>query len=258
MENKLIREKKISLIAGWPHVALTRVQFAELMLQDCIGAHDKTERIPKLAFSMNGQALSLAETNADFGMAMKKADYIQADGQSLVFASRLLSGNPLPERIATTDFFHDAAKVAEENGLRFYLLGAKKEVINKAVENIKKMYPELVVAGYRDGYFKKEDEAAICREIVNLKTDVLWIGLGKPSEQYFCLRNKDNLKGVGWVKTCGGLFDFLAGKNKRAPLFMQKLGLEWLFRLALEPKRLFYRYFTSNFHFFWLVIKNRK
>lgn len=254
-----ISDPRITMLGGWPHVCLTRDGFAELMARDCLQAREaKIPLFPKLAFSMNGQALSLAATDTCFKDAMFQADYIQADGQSLVIASRYLCDEPLPEKIPTTDFFHNAAKVAEKEGLRFYILGASAEDNKRAIDNIKRQYPNLQIVGYRDGYFTKDDEDEICREIVELGTDVLWLGLGKPKEQIFCIRNKTKLAGVAWIKTCGGLFDFLSEKNSRAPEWMQNAGLEWLYRTAQEPRRLFWRYFTTNIHTIYLLIKYRK
>ena len=246
-------------LSGWPIVKLTRNEFAEVMVQDCLDARkSNTALLPKLAMSMNGQALSLCETDSLFKKAMRSSDYIQADGQSFVFASRLLTSNALPERVSTTDFFHDAAEIAMRNDLNFYILGADQEQNEKAVREIKKMYPNLNIVGHRDGYFQEEDIKSICSDIVKKETDVLWLGLGKPKEQIFCIEHLEKLRGVGWVKTCGGLFDFLSGKNDRAPKWMQNAGLEWLYRLVKDPKRLFYRYLTTNVHTVWLLINKRE
>lgn len=250
---------KFSEVGGWSHVAVTRKQFAELMLEDCLKARQSAGGLlPKLAFSMNAQALSLASTNPDFERAMRQADYIQADGQSLVFSSRVLSKVPLPERIATTDFFHDAAALAQQEGLRFYILGADETQNTMSVKKISELYPGLKIAGYRHGYFHQSEEPEICAEIVRSGADVLWVGLGKPKEQLFCVRNLEALRGVGWIKTCGGLFDFLSGKNSRAPLWMQNAGLEWLHRMLLNPRRLFMRNLVTNTHAVFILLANRE
>lgn len=251
-----VQDPQATLLGGWGHVRLTRNEFAQLMARDCFAARACNAPVfPKLAFSMNGQAMSLAATNNEFRDAMKQADYIQADGQSLVIASRYISKAPLPEKIPTTDFFHDAAKLAQKEGLKFYILGASSEDNQKAIENVRAQYPELQIVGSRDGYFDENDESVICKEIVESGADVLWLGLGKPKEQLFCIRNKDKLKGIAWIKTCGGLFDFLSDKNSRAPEWMQNAGLEWLYRTIQEPRRLFWRYFTTNIHTIYLLLK---
>ena len=103
-----------------------------------------------------------------------------------------------------------------------------------------------MLAGASDGYCSAEQEAGIVDEIARLQPDILWIGLGVPLEQQFVARNIEKLRGVGVIKTSGGLFDFLAGKNSRAPKWMQNVGLEWAYRTILEPRRLALRYLSTN------------
>ena len=110
---------------------------------------------------------------------------------------------------------------------------------------LRRSHPGVEIAGRRNGYFRRDEEARICDEINRSGADVLWVGLGVPLEYEFCLRNKDRLK-VGWIVTCGGCFNFAAGDYVRAPQWMQKAGLEWLHRLWREPKRLFWRYLVTN------------
>lgn len=219
----------------------TRQDLADQMLKDCKSVSDR----PKLVFSSNGQGIALCGRSNKFEYTMSQADIVHADGMSVVLASKLL-GDPLPERIATTDFFHDAAKIAEENGLNFYILGASVDQNERAVANIKRMYPKLNIVGYRSGYFDEVDSDRVCQEILRCKTDVLWLGLGKPKQEYWALKYRDKLRGVAWIKTCGGLYSFLSGDAKRAPLFMQNYGMEWLYRVSKEPLRLTYRYLWTN------------
>lgn len=245
-------------IGGWPLVRLNRKKFANLIAADYLANCESAfKQPPKLVFDTNGQGLSMAQTDKKYQASMQKADYIHADGQPLVFASRYLSSAPLPERIATTDFFHDAASLAQEKGLKFFLLGASEEVNRQAFETVQKLYPNLQLVGRRNGYFNEADEEAVCRQIVASGADVLWVGMGKPREQLFCIRNRERLRGVTWLKTCGGLFDFLAGRNKRAPQWMQNIGLEWVHRLLRDPRRFFWRYLTTNFHALYLLWAHR-
>ena len=120
--------------------------------------------------------------------------------------------------------------------------------------NVKRQYPNLVMAGYRNGYIQPEEEDLAINAINEVAPDILWIGMGVPREQAFVLRNKARLINVGVIKTSGGLFNFLSGKNKRAPQWMQDWGLEWAFRIRQEPKRLFWRYLTTNPHAVWLLL----
>ncbi len=201
---------------------------------------------PFYSTSANGQVIALCEHDANFRSITRQADQIHADGMSVVLFSRLSSTEPLPERVATTDLVHAVAERAAKTGVSFYFLGASEEVNAGAVENITKAYPGLRFAGRCNGYFDREEEDAVVEAINAAAPDILWIGFGVPLEQQFVVRNIDRLHNVGLIKTAGGLFDFLAGSKIRAPQWMQKLGLEWLFRMFLEPRRLAIRYLTSN------------
>src|SRR5262249_42958386 len=153
------------------------------------------------------------------------SDLIAADGQPLVIASRLL-GEPLPERVATTDLFHDVAARAEPRGLSFYLLGASEEENRKADERARSRFPRMNIVGRSHGYL---DTLALERrvdEINALAPAILWVAFGVPREQEFCARYASRLKNVRVIKTSGGLFNFLSGTRARAPGWMQRLSLE--------------------------------
>ena len=156
-----------------------------------------------------------------------------------------MTNTPIPERSATTDFIHDAAKIAAQHGLRFFLLGATEEANAEAARMLRETYPGLQIVGRRHGYFSRDEEGDICDEINLTQPDVLWVGLSVPLEYEFSVRNKARLR-AGWLVTCGGCYNFITGAYKRAPLWMQAAGLEWLFRLIREPKRLFWRYAVTN------------
>ena len=203
-------------------------------------------RRPFYSTSANGQVLALCGDDFEFLRMMRKADQIHADGMPMVLYSRKFSKTPLPERVATTDLVHAVARRAEAAGVSFYFLGASEEVNAQAVEAMRTAYPKLVFAGRRNGYFKADEEEAIVGGINAAKPDILWIGLGVPLEQHFVSRNIDRLTHVGVIKTSGGLFDFLSGRNSRAPAWMQSTGLEWIYRTWLEPRRLAMRYLTTN------------
>lgn len=234
------------MVGGFRTISCTRAELADVLLSDCLEARQQGETwTPRLVFSSNGQGLALAGRSPEFMRVMSEADIIHADGMPVVFASKRTEA-PLPERIPTTDFFHDAASVAERNGLRFFMLGAKEEQNAAAVEAVKSRYPGVNIVGRHHGYFGEDEDQAVCRLIRESKADVVWIALGKPRQEEWCLRNRDRLRGVGWLKTCGGLYAFLAGDVPRAPAWMQKTGLEWLFRMMGDPKRLAWRYLSTN------------
>ncbi|MEW9854608.1 WecB/TagA/CpsF family glycosyltransferase [Novosphingobium sp. M1R2S20] len=203
------------------------------------------------------RGVTLAARDRGFNEAMLEASWIHADGQSIVLASRLTKA-PLTERIATTDFFHDAARAAVRHGLSFYVLGGSETQNKRAVDQMLVLYPDLRIVGRRNGYFKREEEEEICREIRDSGADVLWVRLGKPLQEEWCVRNRDRLHGIGWIKTCGGLYAFLAGDSPRAPQWMQDMCLEWLFGALKDPMRLGWRYLTTNPYSFYRLIRYTK
>jgi exopolysaccharide biosynthesis WecB/TagA/CpsF family protein len=148
--------------------------------------------------------------------------------------------------VATTDWFHHAAKTASRHGLRFYILGATPEMNALALERIRALYPYLRLAGGRHGYFDRADLARVAGEIAATGPDILWIGVGNPEQLMLAHRFRTLIPGLTWVRTCGGLFDFLSGRRPRAPEAVQAMGLEWAWRAAQEPRRLGWRYATTN------------
>jgi exopolysaccharide biosynthesis WecB/TagA/CpsF family protein len=233
-------------VGGLNTAIVTRQGLAEIMVADCLAARSAEGAWrPRLVFSSNGQGIVLAARDAAFARAMQAADIVHADGMSVVFASRLLGGNALPERVATTDFIFNACDAAERNGLCFYFLGGREEDNARAVQWLKSRYPRLKIAGRHHGYFSEAEQDRIIGEVLAARPDVVWLGLGKPRQEFFALALRERLAGVGWIKTCGGMFDYYSGRASRAPRWMQQAGLEWLYRALQEP-RLAWRYLTTN------------
>lgn len=234
------------IVGGIPTVRLTRAELAERMVQDCLRARSGEVALPRLVFSSNGATIAYYHGDTAIRQLFDQADLIDADGMPLVFATRLFCAEPLQQRVATTDFIHDAAEAAIRDGLRFYFLGSRPDVARHAAETLGRLHPGLKIVGTRDGFFKREDEAQICREIVEAGTDVVWLGLGTPLQERFAVANRERLAGVGWIKTCGGLFDHYNGTVARAPQWVQDSGFEWLFRAMQEPRRLGWRYLSTS------------
>jgi exopolysaccharide biosynthesis WecB/TagA/CpsF family protein len=186
---------------------------------------------------------------------MSQADIIHADGMSVVIASRLLTNRPLPERICTTDFFRNAAPAAVTAGLSFFLLGGSESQNKAACEAVQSQYPELRIAGRHHGFIDEQADERLCAEIVASRTDVLWVALGKPRQEFWSVRNRNRLAGVGWIKTCGGLFSYISDEVSRAPVWMQDRGLEWLYRAMQEPTRLTWRYLLTNPHSLYRMVR---
>ncbi len=233
------------LVGGLKTARLSRRDMIAQMVADCANARIDAKHRPRLVFTANGHSVALAATNTAFRETLHAADILHADGQPIVLASRLLTPTPIPERSATTDFIHDAARAAQQHGLRFYLLGGTEEVSARCAKILRRTYPDLIIAGRRNGYFTRAEEPAICEEIHRFGADIVWVGMGVPLEQEFCVRNRDRLT-AGWLVTSGGCFNFVTGDYPRAPRWMQAASLEWLYRLWREPKRLGLRYALTN------------
>jgi N-acetylglucosaminyldiphosphoundecaprenol N-acetyl-beta-D-mannosaminyltransferase len=201
---------------------------------------------PLYLTSANGEVLARCSTEPMTGRLFRAADLINADGQPLVTVSRLKSSTPLPERVATTDLFDVVARKAAAAGLTFYMFGADEAENASAVANVRKMFPDLRIVGRSHGYLRGDALRAKVDEINALAPDYLWVALGVPYEQSFVEEFAPRLFNVGVIKTSGGLFNFLSGSRARAPRWMQGVGLEWAWRIWLEPRRLFWRYLTTN------------
>jgi exopolysaccharide biosynthesis WecB/TagA/CpsF family protein len=220
---------------------------------DAVSPRRRTGR-PLFLTSANGEVLARCSTEPQTERLFRAADLINADGQPLVTVSRLKSSTPLPERVATTDLFHVVARKAQAAGLSFYMLGADETENAAAVARIEQTYPNLRILGRCHGYLKGEDLRAKIVEINRLAPDYLWLALGVPAEQRFVDEFMPLLSNVGVIKTSGGLFNFLSGSRTRAPCWMQQAGLEWVWRVWLEPRRLFWRYLTTNPRALYLLL----
>jgi len=248
----------VAFVGNLPIDAVGLEETAEAFIAYCRSAERAKAARPIYSTSVNGQVVSLCASNRDVLRLFRSADTINADGQPIVILSRFLCRNPLPSRVATSDLFPAAARLAAQAGVTFYLLGGSEQVNRAAVERSQAAYPRLRIVGRRNGYFAREDEPAIVAEIARLAPDILWVALGAPLEQEFCVRNLDALRGVGVVKTSGGLFDFLALAKPRAPVWVQRFGFEWLFRMLLEPRRLSMRYLVTNPHALFVLAREMR
>jgi N-acetylglucosaminyldiphosphoundecaprenol N-acetyl-beta-D-mannosaminyltransferase len=213
---------------------------------------------PLYLTSANGEVLSRCATEPMTEQLFRAADLINADGQPLVAVSRLKSRTPLPERVATTDLFEVVARKAIAAGLTFYMFGANEAENAAAVANVSKAFPELKIVGHSHGYLKGDALRRKVAEINTLAPDILWVALGVPYEQKFIDEYTPLLSNVGVIKTSGGLFNFLSGSRARAPQWMQMIGLEWAWRIWLEPRRLFWRYLTTNPRALYLLFSKSK
>lgn len=239
-------------VGGVKIATVSRTELTALIIDECIKRRARAAELgTRLLFDANGQGLSLAERDPNYRNSLEQADLIHADGGFLVTLSRYIAGAAIAERSATTDLIHDVSVAGLPFGLSHYLLGGTEDVNSRCVERLRELYPGIVIVGRHHGYFGADRELDVVAEIGALKPDVVWIGLGKPREQFFATANKKGLR-AGWAITCGGCFNFITGDYSRAPRWMQKGNLEWIYRAVTNP-RLLWRYATTSPHALWLA-----
>ena len=188
--------------------------------------------------------------------SVNESDLINADGQAVVWASKLL-GKPLKERVAGIDLMVNLVELAAKNKYKIFFFGAKEAVVKMVVDIYKDQYSSDIIAGYRNGYYKKEEEQGIAKQISDSGANILFVAISSPTKENFLYDNRAILEGVNFVMGVGGSFDVVSGKVKRAPIWMQNCGLEWFYRFAQEPKRMWKRYLIGNSKFILLVLKER-
>ncbi|MBO9445916.1 WecB/TagA/CpsF family glycosyltransferase [Ruegeria sp. R14_0] len=244
------------LVGGMPVAVASDKELTSAMLEDVQRRRAGSLHRAVTVFSSNAHAISAYASDESYAKVINSADIIHADGQIIVWASRMSYGDSgIPERTATTDFIHSAAKVAVDNGLSFYLLGSTEEINRDCAERMTEMYPGLKIAGRRNGYFDPSEEDEVVADINASGADILWVGLGKPKEQFFAARIAPKLKHCAWVVTCGGCYHYIVGDYARAPMWMQKLGLEWVHRVSTGPTYLLKRYAKTVPHALSLVLR---
>jgi len=203
---------------------------------------------------VNVAKLVQMQNDLELAAAVRACDIVNIDGAGVVFGARFL-GLHVPQRVAGIDLFYRLLAYGEQTGRSAYFLGAIPDVIEEAVAKIRSRFPNLSIAGYHHGYFW-DDEDAMVREIERSGADMLFVGIGSPLKERFIDRWRSDL-GVLFAMGVGGTFDVVSGRVKRAPVWMQKVGMEWLFRLAQEPRRMWRRYLTTNARFAGMLLLER-
>jgi len=184
------------------------------------------------------------------------SDIINADGMSIVWAARFL-GHDIKERVAGIDLMDNLVGLAHKKKYKCFFLGAKEQVVKKIVNHYSDKYSNKVIAGYRNGYFDNNEEKSLVDQIIKSKANLLFVAMTSPKKEIFLNKYKIELESVNLIMGVGGSFDVISGKVKRAPLFMQKIGLEWFYRFVQEPNRMWRRYLIGNFKFIIIVFKAR-
>lgn len=231
---------------GLPFDTLTMESAVTRCLELC-----RVARASHTIMTINAAHLCMMRRDPELAQACRAGDLIVADGMSVIWAL-WASGQRAPERVAGVDLMAQLLAAAGEHRLRVYFLGAKREVVSALVERCRAQFPGLEIAGFRDGYFSADDHPRIVEDIRVSGADLLFVGMPSPFKETWCQRHRDRLQ-VPVIVGVGGSFDVLAGFIKRSPRWLQQLGLEWFWRLLMEPRKLWKRYLTTNSEFIWFA-----
>jgi N-acetylglucosaminyldiphosphoundecaprenol N-acetyl-beta-D-mannosaminyltransferase len=233
------------------------VEVANLSEDEAIAFIDRLvgEGGPHYAAVMNAAKIVAASKDPVLKRTLLEADLVTADGMSIVWASRVL-GQPLKQRVTGIDLFERLVHRAAEQGWSVYFLGSREQSVSRVAEEFVKSHPTLRIAGWRNGYFDESDSESVAGAIRASKADLLFVAMGSPAQELWIDSNLERA-GVHFAMGVGGSFDHVSGFARRAPGWMQRMGLEWLYRLMREPRRLWRRYLIGNAVFTWLILQQR-
>lgn len=235
-------------LAENPHLTMLNLEeTADLLLRT------PTDSLPVVREDLNAFKICLREVNADVRKAIDQAELINMDGMSMVFAYKFLYGRALP-RVAGCDLFLHLLSRLEITKKTAYFLGATQETIDSLVKIVSSRHSKTIIAGARNGYFRGSDWEEIIDTINNSRADFLFIGTPSPQKEEFVNFAKSRLRNGMVLMGVGGSFDVLAGKVQRAPVWMQRWGLEWLYRFLQEPRRMWKRYLVTNTKFLLFLL----
>jgi N-acetylglucosaminyldiphosphoundecaprenol N-acetyl-beta-D-mannosaminyltransferase len=212
---------------------------SEWLLTEISRNIEKRDRARVIQF-VNANKVAQVSDDADMGRIMWRADYALADGQPMLPMARLL-GLRVPERIDGIGLMGKLLRLANERRYSVFLLGAKEEVVKACADKIQRDYPNVRIAGYRNGYFKMDQADDVVRQVRAAKPDILFLGFGSPMKERFADKYAHELGASIIVK--------------RAPVWIQRLGLEWLYRILQEPRRMFWRYTKTNAQCLWAFVR---
>jgi N-acetylglucosaminyldiphosphoundecaprenol N-acetyl-beta-D-mannosaminyltransferase len=240
-----------------PTALLFGLRVRKETMDEAVAAIDRVVRArrPTLHVVINALKASEIARDPEFHRELLRFEMVHADGASVVWASRLL-GRSLPERVAGIDLMDRLVRLAAERGHRIFLLGARREVVEKVARVLAEKYPGLRIAGIADGYWDHRDPAAEGRVVATIResnADMLFVAMPTPRKEWFLIRHRDAMN-VPFSMGVGGSFDVIAGVVRRAPLAWQRCGMEWAYRLLAEPRKMWKRYLVTNSHFVWLTL----
>lgn len=238
------RERRVRFFGAW--IDLLSMEETLERVDSIIRERTMTQHV-----AINVAKLVMMQQDKSLRDVINACGLISADGQGIVWGARLL-GLKIPERVSGIDLFERIVEHSATRGYRLYFLGAKQEIVEAVVRKFQARYP-VQIAGYRNGYFRSAQEPEIAQAIRDSKADVLFVGMSSPQKEWFLSRYASCMS-VPFVMGVGGSFDVIAGSIKRAPVWMQRLGLEWFFRLLCEPRRMWKRYLVTNTVFLGMLI----
>lgn len=238
-------------------VEIDRITFAETV--DRVIQQAKSGAVPRYVVTPNAHHINLLQRDDRFRNVYRNAFLVVADGVSLLWAAQWLN-RPLHDRVNGTDLFEQLCAVAADKGLKVFLLGGRPGAAQQAAQRLVKRHPTLCISGtHCPPYGFEQDPQAleqIDRAITAAQPDLLFVGLGAPKQEFWMYENCQRL-GVPVSLGIGVSFELVAGMVQRAPRLMQITGLEWLFRLLVEPRRLWQRYLIGNLTFLKLVLQQK-
>lgn len=208
-------------------------------------------RTSHTVITANACQLCMMRRDPELAQACRAGHLILADGMSVLWSLRA-SGRRIPERVTGVDLMARLLAAAGQHRLRVYFLGARREVVMALVDRTRAQHPGIEIAGFHDGYFGPDDHLSLVEEIRASGAHILFVGMPTPFKETWCERHRERLY-VPVILGVGGSFDVQAGFIRRAPRWMQSLGLEWFWRLLMEPRKLWKRYLTTNSEFIWFA-----
>ncbi len=218
-------------IAGIP-VDNVDMDEALAMVESFVGS-----RSPHMGVAVNPEKVIKAKQDGALAKLLRQSDLNFCDGIGVIWATRVFYREHIKARVTGVDLFLRLLDLANARNWRLYLLGSRPEIISGVVAIVKERYPGIILAGWHDGYFSSSEEAGLVAEIAEARPDIMFVGMGSPKQEKFIAGNLARM-GVPFAMGVGGSYNVLSGEFKRAPARIQKLGLEWLYRFILDPKRL--------------------
>jgi N-acetylglucosaminyldiphosphoundecaprenol N-acetyl-beta-D-mannosaminyltransferase len=246
-QSKFDSPKRIELL-GLP---VNRLTFRETI--DWIEESIFARKPPRQHTVINAAKVVKSRQDLFLRQSIEESHLVNADGQSIVWASRIL-GQSLPERVTGIDLMMELLKIANQKQYGIFFFGATQDVLDQMLNRIRTQFPRIRIVGSRNGYFENQHAEKIAGTIRDSKPDILFVGMPTPRKEKF-IHDYLQFMNVPFSMGVGGSFDVLAGLTQRAPMWMQRAGLEWFYRLLQEPRRLFKRYVFTNTVFLLIVFK---